>query len=39
MKGVTTTVVLGNAFEKEYSAPQGVPQDGRNAKLFVSYQW
>jgi hemoglobin/transferrin/lactoferrin receptor protein len=39
MKGVTTTVVLGNAFEKEYYAPQGVPQDGRNAKLFVSYQW
>ncbi|EEP90505.1 TonB-dependent hemoglobin/transferrin/lactoferrin family receptor [Yersinia kristensenii] len=39
LKGVTTTVVLGNAFEKEYYAPQGVPQDGRNAKLFVSYQW
>ncbi|WP_145525574.1 TonB-dependent hemoglobin/transferrin/lactoferrin family receptor [Yersinia vastinensis] len=38
-KGVTTTVVLGNAFDKEYYAPQGVPQDGRNAKLFVSYQW
>ncbi|MDN0115112.1 TonB-dependent hemoglobin/transferrin/lactoferrin family receptor [Yersinia intermedia] len=39
LKGVTTTVVLGNAFDKEYYAPQGVPQDGRNAKLFVSYQW
>ncbi len=39
LKGITTTVVLGNAFDKEYYAPQGVPQDGRNAKLFVSYQW
>ncbi|QDW35001.1 TonB-dependent hemoglobin/transferrin/lactoferrin family receptor [Yersinia sp. KBS0713] len=39
LKGVTTTVMLGNAFDKEYYAPQGVPQDGRNAKLFVSYQW
>lgn len=39
LKGVTTSVVLGNAFDKEYYAPQGVPQDGRNAKLFVSYQW
>ncbi|WP_145606874.1 TonB-dependent hemoglobin/transferrin/lactoferrin family receptor [Yersinia intermedia] len=39
LKGVTTTVVLGNAFDKEYYAPQGVPQDGRNAKLFVGYQW
>lgn len=39
LKGVTTSLVLGNAFDKEYYAPQGVPQDGRNAKLFVSYQW
>ncbi|AHG20006.1 ligand-gated channel protein [Chania multitudinisentens RB-25] len=39
LKGVTTSVVLGNAFDKEYYAPQGIPQDGRNAKLFVSYQW
>ncbi|CNE89829.1 hemin receptor [Yersinia nurmii] len=38
-KGVTTTAVLGNAFDKEYYSPQGIPQDGRNAKLFVSYQW
>ncbi|WP_114193948.1 TonB-dependent hemoglobin/transferrin/lactoferrin family receptor [Edaphovirga cremea] len=38
-QGMTTTVVLGNAFDKEYYSPQGIPQDGRNAKLFVSYQW
>lgn len=38
-KGMTTAVVLGNAFDKESYSPQGIPQDGRNAKLFVSYQW
>lgn len=38
-KGMTTTMLLGNAFEKEYYAPQGIPQDGRNVKFFVSYQW
>jgi len=38
-QGVTTTVVLGNAFDKEYYSPLGIPQDGRNAKLLVSYQW
>ncbi|CAI0736677.1 TonB-dependent hemoglobin/transferrin/lactoferrin family receptor [Serratia ficaria] len=39
LQGVTTTLVLGNAFDKEYYSPQGIPQDGRNAKLLVSYQW
>ncbi|KAA8730121.1 TonB-dependent hemoglobin/transferrin/lactoferrin family receptor [Ewingella americana] len=39
LKGMTTAVVLGNAFDKESYSPQGIPQDGRNAKLFVSYQW
>ncbi|WP_148874392.1 TonB-dependent hemoglobin/transferrin/lactoferrin family receptor [Serratia marcescens] len=39
LQGMTTTVVLGNAFDKEYYSPQGVPQDGRNAKLLISYQW
>ncbi|MGW1441747.1 TonB-dependent hemoglobin/transferrin/lactoferrin family receptor [Serratia rhizosphaerae] len=39
LQGLTTTVVLGNAFDKEYYSPQGIPQDGRNAKLLVSYQW
>lgn len=38
-RGVTTTLVLGNAFDKEYWSPQGIPQDGRNGKIFVSYQW
>ncbi|OVZ91034.1 ligand-gated channel protein [Yersinia frederiksenii] len=38
-KGVTTTAVLSNAFDKEYYSPQAIPQDGRNAKFLVSYQW
>ncbi|MDC9580904.1 TonB-dependent hemoglobin/transferrin/lactoferrin family receptor [Xenorhabdus sp. PR6a] len=39
LKGLTTSVVLGNAFDKAYSSSLGAPQNGRNAKLFVSYQW
>ncbi|MCU5774941.1 TonB-dependent hemoglobin/transferrin/lactoferrin family receptor [Erwiniaceae bacterium BAC15a-03b] len=37
--GLATTLVLGNAFDKEYYSPQGIPQDGINGKVFVSYQW
>jgi len=39
LRGLTTSLVLGNAFDKEYWSPQGIPQDGRNGKIFVSYQW
>ncbi|EBA1889967.1 TonB-dependent hemoglobin/transferrin/lactoferrin family receptor [Salmonella enterica] len=39
LKGMTTTLVLGNAFDKAYWSPQGILQDGRNGKIFVSYQW
>lgn len=39
LKGLGTSVVLGNAFDKEYYSSQGIPQDGRNAKLLVSFQW
>lgn len=39
LRGLTTSLVLGNAFDKEYWSPQGLPQDGRNGKIFVSYQW
>jgi hemoglobin/transferrin/lactoferrin receptor protein len=39
LRGVTTTLVLGNAFDKAYWSPQGIPQGGRNGKIFVSYQW
>ena len=37
--GMTTSVVLGNAFDKEYYTSQGVIQDGINGKVLVSYQW
>lgn len=39
LRGLTTTLVFGNAFDKEYWSPQGLPQDGRNGNIFVSYQW
>lgn len=39
LRGLTTTLVLGNAFDKAYWSPQGIPQNGRNGKIFVSYQW
>ncbi|MFW5400600.1 TonB-dependent hemoglobin/transferrin/lactoferrin family receptor [Yersinia sp. 1252 StPb PI] len=39
LNGLTTTAVLGNAFNKVHYSPQAIPQDGRNAKLLISYQW
>ncbi|MFM1228736.1 TonB-dependent hemoglobin/transferrin/lactoferrin family receptor [Yersinia enterocolitica] len=39
LKGVTTTAVLGNAFNKKHYSPQEIPRDGRNAKVLISYQW
>jgi hemoglobin/transferrin/lactoferrin receptor protein len=39
LSGLTTSLVFGNAFDKEYASPQGIPQDGQNGKIFVSYQW
>ncbi|PHM72449.1 TonB-dependent hemoglobin/transferrin/lactoferrin family receptor [Xenorhabdus kozodoii] len=39
LKELTASVVLGNAFDKSYYSSLGAPQAGRNAKLFVSYQW
>ncbi|MBM0911800.1 TonB-dependent receptor, partial [Escherichia coli] len=38
-KGITTTMVLSNAIDKEYLSPQVITQDGRNCKIFVSYEW
>ncbi len=39
LRGLTTSLVLGNAFDKEAWSPQGIPLDGRNGKILVSYQW
>ena len=38
-KGLTTSFVLSNAFDKTYYSSAGIPQEGRNAKVLVSYQW
>ncbi|EMH0430744.1 TPA: TonB-dependent hemoglobin/transferrin/lactoferrin family receptor [Proteus mirabilis] len=39
LTGLTTSLVLGNAFDKKYYSSAGIPQEGRNAKVLVSYQW
>ncbi|WP_145561699.1 TonB-dependent hemoglobin/transferrin/lactoferrin family receptor [Yersinia aldovae] len=39
LRDLTTTAVLSNAFNKAYYPPQAISQDGRNAKLLISYQW
>lgn len=39
LKGLTTSFVLSNAFDKTYYSSAGIPQEGRNAKVLVSYQW
>ncbi|MEQ4923592.1 TonB-dependent hemoglobin/transferrin/lactoferrin family receptor [Proteus hauseri] len=38
-QGLTTSIVLSNAFDKTYYSSAGIPQEGRNAKMLVSYQW
>ncbi|MEG2829140.1 MAG: TonB-dependent hemoglobin/transferrin/lactoferrin family receptor [Edwardsiella sp. (in: enterobacteria)] len=35
----SATTVLSNAFDKAYYAPNGALQDGRGARLLLSYQW
>ncbi|WP_370548829.1 TonB-dependent hemoglobin/transferrin/lactoferrin family receptor [Edwardsiella tarda] len=35
----SATTVLTNAFNKEYYASTGALQDGRGARLLLSYQW
>lgn len=38
-KGLSATLMLSNAFDKRWFTPQGVPQEGRNARLYLSYQF
>ncbi|QPR27150.1 TonB-dependent hemoglobin/transferrin/lactoferrin family receptor [Edwardsiella hoshinae] len=35
----SATAVLSNALDKTYYAPNGALQDGRGARLLLSYQW
>ncbi|HGN1707631.1 TPA: TonB-dependent receptor [Providencia rettgeri] len=39
LKGVTTALVLDNAFNKQANSIQGAPIAGRSVNVFVSYQW
>ncbi|WP_369504409.1 TonB-dependent receptor domain-containing protein [Proteus mirabilis] len=38
-KDIQATLVLSNAFNREYYSALGVPQEGRNIKMSVSYRW
>ncbi|MBI6530348.1 TonB-dependent receptor [Proteus vulgaris] len=38
-KDIQAAVVLANAFNREYFSAMGVPQEGRNIKMSVSYRW
>lgn len=39
IKGLSSTLALKNAFDRQYVSSMGVPQEGRNIYLSVSYQW
>lgn len=39
IKGLSTTLTLKNAFDRQYVSSMGVPQEGRNFYFNVSYQW
>lgn len=38
-KDLQATLMLANAFNYEYFSTRGVPQEGRNIKMSVSYRW
>ncbi|HIE4214883.1 TPA: TonB-dependent receptor domain-containing protein [Proteus mirabilis] len=38
-KDIQAALVLSNAFNKEFYSALGVPQEGRNIKMSVSYRW
>ncbi|WP_311747971.1 TonB-dependent receptor domain-containing protein [Proteus penneri] len=38
-KDIQAALVLANAFNREYFSALGVPQEGRNIKMSVSYRW
>ncbi|MCO7050321.1 TonB-dependent receptor [Proteus terrae] len=38
-KNIQAALVLANAFNREYFSALGVPQEGRNIKMSVSYRW
>lgn len=38
-KDIQAALVLANTFNREYYSALGVPQEGRNIKMSVSYRW
>lgn len=38
-KDIQAALVLANAFNREYYSARGVPQEGRNIKMSLSYRW
>ncbi|OAT21487.1 TonB-dependent receptor domain-containing protein [Proteus myxofaciens] len=38
-KDIQAALVLSNAFNYEYYSAMGVPQEGRNIKMSMSYRW
>lgn len=38
-KDIQAALVLANAFNREYFSALGVPQEGRNIKMSISYRW
>lgn len=39
IKGLSSTLTMKNAFDKQYVSSMGVPQEGRNFHLNVNYSW
>ncbi|NIH22998.1 TonB-dependent receptor domain-containing protein [Providencia heimbachae] len=39
VKGLSSTLTMKNAFDKQYVSSMGVPQEGRNFYFNVNYKW
>ncbi len=39
VKGLSSTLTMRNAFDKQYISSMGVPQEGRNFYFNVNYKW
>ncbi|EJD6041646.1 TonB-dependent receptor [Providencia rettgeri] len=39
IKGLSSTLTMKNAFDKQYISSMGVPQEGRNFYFNVNYNW
>lgn len=39
IKGLSSTLTMKNAFDKQYVSSMGVPQEGRNFYININYNW